>query len=145
MRVFGKDETFQKFIKERIKKYNNQVSISHKEVRKPENIEYINFVLDDPHFKGGLTGSVYWDQMELHDLFIDEDYRHRGVGTELLQAAIEEAYKRNLKFIHLKSFSFQTNDYYPKFGFKVVGELKDHPPGETLYWFRLDLKQKEEA
>jgi hypothetical protein len=38
----------------------------------------------------------------------------------------------------LRTFSFQARRFYEKEGYRVVGELADYLPGETLYWVRKD-------
>jgi len=67
----------------------------------------------------------------LEDVFVDENYRGRGIGTELVKKAIEVAKQLNCyKIIATSRFERgNVHEWYQKLGFKKFG-----------YEFRMDLK-----
>ena len=67
----------------------------------------------------------------LEDVFVDENYRSRGIGTELVKKAIEVAKQLNCyKIIATSRFERgNVHEWYQKLGFKKFG-----------YEFRMDLK-----
>ena len=67
----------------------------------------------------------------LEDVFVDENFRGRGIGTELVKKAIEIAKKLNCyKIIATSRFERENiHEWYQKLGFKKFG-----------YEFRMDLK-----
>ncbi len=136
-----KDENFRSFLKEKIKSLNNEISYYHRISREEDYVEYYQVKVEDDDFVAGLSARLYWDCMEIDDFFIEQEFRLQGLGTHLLEKAIEEAIKKEKSFIILTTFSFQAREFYEKLGFVVVGEIKDYPPGESLYTLRLDLKK----
>ena len=88
----------------------------------------------------GLTAELYWGWMFVDDLWVHESLRHQGYGSRLLAAAEEEAQKRGCARVWLRTFSFQARAFYEKYGYRVVGQLDDYPPGEVFYWMRKDME-----
>ena len=138
-RVLRKDEEFKTFLKNKIKSFNNEVSPYHLESRTEGYIKEFSIRLEEDGFIGGLTGQIYWNMMEVLDFFIEQQYRGKHLGSLIIKEAILFAKEQGISYIVLKTFSFQAKGFYETFGFYVVGELKDYPPGESLYTLRLDL------
>ena len=36
--------------------------------------------------------------------------------------------------MYLSTYSFQARPFYEKYGYEVVGEIPDHPPGHSLFF-----------
>lgn len=83
----------------------------------------------------GLKGSSVWDWLFIEFLWVDKDYRGQGVGTELLQAAEEEAIRRECHSIYLWTHDWQGKDFYPKFGYEEFAVLPDFPIGHARIGF----------
>jgi hypothetical protein len=49
-----------------------------------------------------------------------------------------EARARGCSRAKLRTFSFQARGFYEKEGYRIVGELRDDPPGKIFYWMRKD-------
>ena len=73
-----------------------------------------------------------WRAAELDILWVDEEYRGRGIGSALLRAAERAAMERGCRLITLGTFDFQARPLYEKNGYAVCGVLEDCPtPGHT--------------
>lgn len=83
---------------------------------------------------GGLLGRICFDWLEIDILAIDEQVRSQGIGSQLLQAAEEEARKSECQFMKLDTFSFQAPDFYAKHGFEVFGQIEGVAGGHTHYF-----------
>lgn len=83
---------------------------------------------------GGLIGETHWGWFYISLLFLKEEWRGRGYGSRLLDAAEEEARKRGATHAYLDTFSFQAPEFYKRHGYEVFGELKDFPPGHQRYY-----------
>jgi GNAT superfamily N-acetyltransferase len=88
---------------------------------------------------GGLVGTYLWGWLHIETLFIGEPFRHRGVGTQLMLAAEQDARRRGIRNVHLETLSFQARPFYEKLGYEVFGTLEDFPPGHQQYFMRKSL------
>ncbi|HHT9159472.1 MAG TPA: GNAT family N-acetyltransferase [Candidatus Brocadiaceae bacterium] len=75
----------------------------------------------------------FWQEgviAQISTMVVHEEYRNRGIGKKLLQAAIAIARKRNCKKLELESsFHRKTaHDFYEKNGFK-----------KRAYYFSIDI------
>ena len=129
------------FIREGLKTYNDRVSAYHRAAREEGAITGVAVMLVDSggSWRGGVVGECYWDWLEVKDLWIAEDIRGRGHGTRLLAEIERVGRNRGARHSHLHTFSFQAREFYERLGYRVIGELTDHPPGESLYWLRKEL------
>lgn len=127
-------------LKSKIKEMNNQVSPYHKLSREEDYIKHLSIdEYDNETFVAGLVARMYWSCMYIDTLFVDEKSRGTGLGRRLMLKTIEIACSHKCKFIVLSTYSFQARGFYEKFGFRVIGEIEDYPPGESFYTMRKDL------
>lgn len=130
-----KNEEFSSFLKTKIREFNNQKSIYHHEARKKDAVQPINIVVTDEknQWIGGLTGEIYWGWLEINYFWFDEAYRGKGLGRSVLEKTEEMAKEKGANKMLLTTYEFQARTFYEKKGFKVVGEVKDYPPGSSYY------------
>jgi len=82
-------------------------------------------------FIGGISGSVYWNGLEIDTLWVDESQRRHGIGQQLLKAA--EAYARDNDAVVAFLKTVAAKEFYEKMGYQVYGVLEDRPIGTVLY------------
>lgn len=80
---------------------------------------------------GGIHGDMYWDWLYIDTLWVDEKYRGKGVGSQLLDDLERLAISKGVFGGHLETTDFQALEFYKKKGYKVFGELNDKPIGHT--------------
>jgi|GEM_PF-5034002 ribosomal protein S18 acetylase RimI-like enzyme len=61
----------------------------------------------------------------------------------LLSAAENEAHKRNCRYVHLNTHSFQAVEFYERNGYQKAGELTNLPPGHSKYLLWKELSDDE--
>jgi GNAT superfamily N-acetyltransferase len=88
---------------------------------------------------GGLLGETFWRWLYVADLWLSEDYRHAGLGSQLMQLAEAEAIRRGCHHAYLDTIDYQAPDFYPRLGYSVWGALEDFPPGHRRIFFKKDL------
>ena len=89
---------------------------------------------DDGTLAGGLAGDLWGNAFHLAALWLREDLRGTGRGSELVRRA--EAHARALGFTvaYVETLSFQARPFYEKHGYRVFGTLDDIAPGVTYYF-----------
>ncbi|MEL7296177.1 MAG: GNAT family N-acetyltransferase [Pseudomonadota bacterium] len=81
----------------------------------------------------GAHGKLSWGWLYTERLWVDEAYRGKGVGTEVLARLERVALAEGIHRFHVGTTSFQALDFYLKQGYEVFAELPDCPPGHTDY------------
>ena len=79
----------------------------------------------------GLSGHTWGGTCEVKFIWVNEQRRHTGIGSQLLHAAEEEARLRSCQKVVLSTHSFQAPDFYRKMGYAVAGEFSDYPHGHS--------------
>lgn len=88
----------------------------------------------------GAIGDVYWQSMYIAWLWVDQSLRGAGIGTELMHRIEAQAREWQCRFAWTRTFSWQAQEFYKRLGYRVAGQLDDHPPGHTFYTMRKDFK-----
>ncbi len=60
----------------------------------------------------------------VRNLFVDTDYRRKGVGTQLMEFIELPAKEKHITFLYLNS-NLHTVDFYKKLGYKPVREKQE--------------------
>lgn len=95
---------------------------------------YVTVRDDTDTLCGGLTGETYWGWLYVDILWVREDCRAAGLGSQLLAAAEDEARARGCGSVYLDTFSFQALPFYQKHGYTVFGQLPGFPESQTRYF-----------
>ena len=88
---------------------------------------------------GGLIGATHWGQCHVDLLYVPENLRGGGWGTQVMQAAEAEAMKRGCNGIWLDTFSFQARGFYERLGYQVFGEIADYPKDQARFFLMKKL------
>jgi len=89
---------------------------------------------------GAVAGHTWGGVCELKQVWVAESYRGRGVGRELMQAAIDEAAARGCAHVFVATYDFQAPGFYRELGFVEVARIADKPLGHTEYILRHELR-----
>jgi GNAT superfamily N-acetyltransferase len=102
----------------------------------PSRAEVLCVSVDDSngHVAGGLYGSVAYDWLVIELLFVPEELRGLGLGSQLLAQAEEQARALGCIGAWLDTFSFQARGFYEKLGYSLAGTIPDHPLGGARYF-----------
>jgi len=78
--------------------------------------------------------------LSIHQLWVHEDFRHKGYGTKLLVKVEGQVKSLGAKLAHLDSLDFQAIDFYKKHGYVTFGILNDCPcAGHKRYYMKKEL------
>lgn len=103
--------------------------------------EPLNIYVEDDsgELMAGLVGETFGNWLEIEYLFVKEDLRGQGIGSQLLQRAESEAKKRNCCYAFVNTYQFQAPAFYQKHGYKEVFTLKDYPYTGQRHYYQKDL------
>ena len=87
----------------------------------------------------GLVAETFGNWLEIEYLFVKEDLRGQGIGSQLLQRAESEAKKRNCCFAFVNTYQFQAPAFYQKHDYQEVFTLKDYPCTGQRHYYQKDL------
>lgn len=88
---------------------------------------------------GGVTGDVQWGMGEVEFVWVDDAWRGRGIGAQLMEAAEQVALAHGCRRIHLDTMSFQAPGFYRKLGFQVAGRIEGYAGGHVRYFLVKDI------
>ena len=103
--------------------------------------EPLNLYVEDDsgELMAGLVAETFGNWLEIEYLFVKEDLRGQGIGSQLLQQAESEAKKRNCRYVFVNTYQFQAPAFYQKHGYKEVFTLKDYPCTGQRHYYQKDL------
>ena len=103
--------------------------------------EPLNLYVEDDsgQVMAGLVAETFGNWLEIEYLFVKEDLRGQGIGSQLLQQAESEAKNRNCRFAFVNTYQFQAPDFYQKHGYKEVFALQDYPYIGKRYYYQKNL------
>ena len=120
-----------RYIRERFRSFNDQ----HGGVFPSKDL-HLFARRPDGQIVGGLFGDVSWGWLHVSVLWVDDDYRRRGLGTALMDRAESEAISIGVQQAFLETTDFQGLRFYEKRGYEVFAELDDQPPGHTCFYLK---------
>ncbi|MCM3666267.1 GNAT family N-acetyltransferase [Mesobacillus subterraneus] len=121
--------------------YIRKKVIEHNFSKLPDNVKHpvknISFILRDEggEILGGITGTIFWYNLHIDFLWVDESIRGSGYGKELLNHIEKIARENRCQLIQLDTFSFQAPDFYQKNGYEIVGVIEGHPNKENHQYY----------
>jgi ribosomal protein S18 acetylase RimI-like enzyme len=84
---------------------------------------------------GGLIGKVFWNWLYADLVWVEEEFRGRGIGTRVMRTAEEHALNMKLTGIYLWTETWQAPGFYTKLGYTQFVEFKNFPPGHNRLGF----------
>ena len=84
---------------------------------------------------GGCIAEAYeyhWSRMFLDTLWVDERYRHHGIGSMIIREVESIAREKGCRVVTLGTASYMARPFYEKHGFTVFTTLKK-PNGYISY------------
>jgi GNAT superfamily N-acetyltransferase len=81
---------------------------------------------------GGIRGFVFLYWLNVEVLFVEEDMRGAGLGSQLLAEAERQAIALGASNAKLDTFEWQARGFYLKHGYEEYARIDDYAPGFYL-------------
>ena len=82
---------------------------------------------------------MFWGQLHIKYLFVEENYRCLGIATELMQHAFNYGKSRNCTFAFVETMNFQAVGFYQKLGFNVELSRGGYDKNSSLNYLKKNL------
>lgn len=125
----------------KIQELGNLIRSYNQSKREPSKSEPLNIYVEDEqgNLLAGMSAETFGNWLEIEYLYVSEDLRGQGIGSEILNRAEQEARERKCKYSFVNTFQFQAPDFYKKHGYKEVFALKEYPYTGERYYYTKDL------
>jgi len=107
--------------------------------------KYINYKIDgriqigieeDGKIVAGLDACMTaFKILYVSTVFVDENYRRKGYGKELILEMEKRAKKLGANTIRLDTFNWQGKDFYEVLDYQLVGSYNNNDDGYSEYFF----------
>lgn len=81
----------------------------------------------------GASGRTEFRRLFVNYLWVDEDLRGRGLGTEVLRRIEAQALKRGCVDALIETLSDRHAELYERLGYAMMAHVHDYVPGFTRY------------
>lgn len=101
------------------------------------NEDPISFELfDKGEFVGAIVVQLFWEQLHIKFLLVEENYRGQGIARRLMNHALEYGKKRGCQFAFVETMSFQAPGFYQKMGFMVEFSRSGYAANTTFHYLK---------
>ena len=125
-------EDEESFVNEKIREYADSMAPSFPKTSE----EQLVFKIADGEgtLLGGCVVNVHeWGRAVLARLWVDERYRHHGLGSMLIRAAENAAREKGCYYLCLGTADYMARPFYEKHGFRVFTVNRDIPRGHVSW------------
>ena len=126
---------------QKVQEIGNLIRSYNRSKREAAESEPLNLYVEDDsgELLAGLVAETFGNWLEIEYLFVKEDLRGQGIGSQLLQQAESEAKKRNCRFAFVNTYQFQAPAFYQKHGYKEVFTMKNYPYTGQRHYYQKEL------
>ncbi|ACT08100.1 GCN5-related N-acetyltransferase [Dickeya chrysanthemi Ech1591] len=100
---------------------------------------FLHFTNDDGLIVAGLVARTWWGGLEVQYLWVSNEYRNTGLGSQLMRQAEKEAMTRGCHMAYVDTFSFQAKGFYEKLGYQEYGALPDYAHKYTRHYLAKNI------
>tara|TARA_R110000868_G_scaffold408330_1_gene691343 strand:+ start:1112 stop:1537 length:426 start_codon:yes stop_codon:yes gene_type:complete len=126
------DIKIQKIIREEINNFNDSIIND-----KPHCFNI--YVKDNKDLIGGAIVFKYKDAFYVDVIWISEKFRHKGIGSKIMGMIEDEANTNKISKFFVDTYGFQAQEFYQKYGFKIISTVPDYLLGHDRIFMRKDI------
>jgi ribosomal protein S18 acetylase RimI-like enzyme len=105
-----------------------------------EKFDPIAFIANDNGcFVGAIVVELFWGALHIKYVYVDDSYRGKGVGTQLMEYALKYGKDKKCPFAFVETMSFQALDFYRKAGFELEFTRPGYKYGTSFHYLRKPL------
>lgn len=94
---------------------------------------------ENDQFAGAVVGQLFWGALHIKYLYIEDNQRGKGLGTELIEKIVDYGREHKCPFAFVETMSFQAGAFYEKMGFVIDFTRPGYAHHTSLVYLRKDL------
>jgi GNAT superfamily N-acetyltransferase len=94
---------------------------------------------DEGRLLGGVSGIIWGGCCQLQALWVEEAFRGRGLGRELMEGAEAEARRAGCSLVASHAYDLLAPGFHEQLGYETVGVIEGCPAGSAARWYRKNL------
>lgn len=91
------------------------------------------------HFMGAIVIELFWGSLHIRRLYVEEEFRNGGVGSLLMEYALEYSKSYKCSFITVETMGFQALEFYQKIGFTLELTRSGYKHNTCVHYLRKNL------
>ncbi len=95
--------------------------------------------VESGHVVAGVVAAAYWGKLHISLLWVDPDYRSKGLGRRLMEWAEERGRELKCTSAVVDTMSFQAPDFYARLGYRCFGQSDGYEGGASRHYFEKKL------
>jgi ribosomal protein S18 acetylase RimI-like enzyme len=121
---------------------NDSIIEEHKRKKEMKPLDFFAYFIRDDQglIVGGCAGDNMYGGLFVGQLWVKEELRGKGYGTQLMSLAEDLARKSQCRFIAVNTFDWEALDFYKKLGFYVELARHGFDKDSVFYFLRKDVK-----
>ena len=85
-----------------------------------EKFDPVAFVANErERFVGAIVVELFWGALHLKYVYVEDEYRGRGIVTQLMEHALAYGRDYGCPFVFVETMNFQALGFYQKIGFEL--------------------------
>ncbi|EKD72363.1 MAG: hypothetical protein ACD_45C00693G0002 [uncultured bacterium] len=120
---------------------NDGIIKEHKRKKDMKPLDFFAYFIRDEQGQiiGGCAGDNMYGGLYVGQLWVKEDLRGKGYGTQLMSLAENFARESRCRFITVNTFEWEALSFYKKLGFYVEFSRHGFDKNSIFYFLRKDL------
>lgn len=90
-------------------------------------------------FVGVVIVELFWGALHVKYVFVEEEYRNRGVATKLMEQALAYGRDNQCPFAFVETMNFQALGFYQKMGFELEFTRPGYKHSTSYHYLRKNL------
>ncbi len=96
-------------------------------------------IREGQNFIGCVVVQLFWGQLHIKYLVVEEPYRGKGIGRQLLEHAFEFGRNQGCTFVFVETMNFQAPGFYERLGFQIELTRPGFDKNTSMHYLKRDL------
>jgi ribosomal protein S18 acetylase RimI-like enzyme len=93
-------------------------------------------IRDGKAFMGACVVQLFWGQLHIEYLFVEEKYRKKGLGQQLMDHAFHYGKDKGCTLAFVNTMSFEALEFYQKMGFQLEFKREGYRGGVSFCYLK---------